>query len=326
MQWSMGRNCGMRPARRLLLLTAVAACGSLVLSAPAFAQGGLGSITNAGVPQTGTSLDKAVDDNLEAAAPILDSASPALDAGGPVVEAADPVVQKTATPVLQVAAPVLDTAAPVLETTTPVVQAAATVAAPVTQPVSDVTASALGTVDELMRVTKQAGAPTVGPAQDNATPAPADTTSVRAVRTNPEVSSGGEASVDTELGGSRNIAPVTPSRGPDVTRHAASSATQSQSLAPTTWASDSWTPVPGASDSHPATSAKAPRVPSRHGPSVPATPSSISAGSFGGGALLVFAALAVLLLLAAPGMSRRLRLVLALPPLPVALSPLERPG
>jgi hypothetical protein len=329
MQWSMGVNCGTRSARRLLLLTAVAALGSLTLSAPAFAQGGLGSITSAVLPKTGTSLDKAVDDNLEAAAPILDTASPVIDAAAPVVEtaapvvqAADPVVQKTATPVLRSAAPVLDAAAPVLETTAPVVQAASTAVAPVTQPVSDVTASALGTVDEVV----QAAPPAVGSAQDDATPPSPNTISAGGVQM-PEVSSEGEASADTRLlGGSRNNVPATLWRLRDLTRRAGSSAPHWQSSPPTTWASDPWSPVLDASDSRPAMSARAPGAPSRHGPSVPATPSSISAGSFGGGALLVLAALAALLLLAAPGMSRRLRLMLAFPPLPVALSPLERPG
>jgi hypothetical protein len=319
MQWSMGASCGKRSARRLLLLIAVAAFGSLILAAPAFAQGGLASLANTVLPETGSSLDNAVDDDLAAAAPILDTATPVadaaapvLDAAAPVVEAADPVVQKTTAPVLQTAAPVLDGVAPVLETTTSVVQAATTVTAPVTQPVSDLTASTLETVDE------------VAQAPDVASTGP-DSTAVEAARTaNGDVG----AAVDTDRAGSSRGygASAAAPRGRDHGRNVGNSATYSQSSQLTIPAVDPWSPAPAASASRPAASAKAPGAPSPHGPSVPAPPSSISAGSFGGGALFGLAALGALLLLAAPGMSRRLRLMLALPPLPVALSPLERPG
>jgi len=318
MQWSMGASYGKRSARRLLLLIAVAAFGSLILSAPAFAHGGLASLTSAVLPENGSSVDKAVDDNLAAAAPILDTATPVadaaapvLDAAAPVVEAADPVVQKTTAPVLQTAAPVLDGVAPALETTTPVVRAVATVTDSVTRAVSDLTASTLETVDE------------VAPPPDASTGS--GSTMVEAARV---VNGDVGAAVDTNQAPSsqRYGASAAAPRGRDHGRNVGNSATYSQSSQLTIPAVDPWSPAPAASASRPAASAKAPGAPSPHGPSVPAPPSSISAGSFGGGALFGLAALGALLLLAAPGMSRRLRLMLAFPPLPVALSPLERPG
>jgi hypothetical protein len=327
MQWSMGASCGKRSARRLLLLTAVAAVGSLALSAPAFAQGGLGSLTNAVLPETGTSLDTVVDDNLQAAAPVLDTASPAvdaaapvLDAAAPVAQAADPVVHKTTAPVLQAAAPVLDTAAPLLETT-------ASVAIPVTQPVSDLTASTLETVNE---VVPTADAPAAGtaPAHGETVPTASESTVVRATQTltTGDGIAGPPVAAD-RASSSRSTGALAPSsRGRDFGRHVGSSTAHPQSPSFTTAAIGPWSPKADAAGGRPRTSAKAPGTPSRHGPGIPTPPSSISAGSFGGGALLVLAALAALLLLAAPGMSRRLRLMLALPPLPVALLPLERPG
>ena len=329
----MGACCGKRTARRLLRLTAAAVLGSLVFSASAFAQGGLGSITNAVLPETGTSLDKAVDDNLEAPTPVLDTASPAVDAATPVLETADPVVdaaapvvQNTATPVLQAAAPVLEAAAPVLETTAPVVQAAATVAAPLTQPVSDVTAS---TLDTATAVVQTAGLPAAvsGPVSGDAAPTAPESTAVDAAASVavPNGTVDSPADRDRAASSRSNSGAATPQRGGDVRRNAGAAGTGSQSLLATS-VDNPWSQTPDASKSRPAPSAKELGSPSRHGPSLPATPSSISAGSFGGGALLVLAVLGALFLLAAPGMGRRLRLMLALPPLPVALSPLERPG
>jgi hypothetical protein len=299
MQWSMGASCGKTSARRLLLLTAVAAFGSLALSAPAFAQGGLGSITNAALPKTGTSLDQAVDDNLQAAAPVLDTASPVVDAAAPVLDAAAPFVQ-----------------------------AAATVTTPVTQPVSDVRASTLETVNEVVQTVEPPVAGTV-PAHGEKVAAASDSTAVRATQsvTTGNGGTAGPSGAAEQAGSLRsNGVPAAASRGRDFGRHGGSSATHPQSPSFTTAATGSWSPKPETAGDRPRTSAKAPGTPSRHGPSVPTPPSSVSAGSFGGGALLVLAALAALLLLAAPGMSRRLRLMLALPPLPVALLPLERPG
>jgi cell wall-associated NlpC family hydrolase len=334
----MSANCGMRRARRLLLLTALTALGSLVLSAPAFAEGGLTSIVGGALPETGTSLDQAVDDNLEAAAPILDTASPVvdtaspvLDAATPVVEATKPVVQETTAPVLQAAAPVLDAAAPVLETTAPVLETTSTLTAPVLDTTSTLTAPVLETTSTLTApVTEsisEATAPTFGAGSTADSEGGAGTT--------PEMAPGLSSDVDTAVAteqavgatGSSTLAASSSRRGlpQRIGRHS----TDPRPSPLGTPSFDTWSSAVATareSGGRPEMSAKAPGTPNRHWPSVPSAPSSVAAGLFGGGGLLVLGALAAILLLTAPGMGRRLRLVLVSPPLSVALPSLERPG
>jgi hypothetical protein len=329
----MSANCGMRRARHLLLLTVLTALGSLAVSPPAFAEGGLTSIVGGALPETGTSLDKAVDDNLEAAAPILDTASPVvdtaspvLDAAAPVVEATKPAVQETAAPVLEAATPVLDTAAPVLDSTAPVLETASTLTAPVTEPISKTTASILGTVDEVLPTTTQPSGAGTAPAQGAGSNANSETGAGTAAAL-----ASGMNDVDTAVateqsdGATGSSTPAASSARRDIPQRIGNLSTDPRSPATL----DLWSSADasaGESGGRPEMSAKAPGTPNRHGPSAPPAPSSVAAGLFGVGALLVLGALAAILLLAAPGMSRRLRLVLVSPSLSVALPSLERPG
>jgi hypothetical protein len=260
-------------------------------------------VTQAAAPvvaQVAMPVTKAAEPVLEQTAPVLESVQPLVDAAAPVLAAAQPLVEPLASPVVDAAAPLMDATAPAIETTAPLL---------------DATTPAL-----------RASAST----QHDATPEP------------------GAASTGTPTSSEGVVLEPVPS-GPDIpalltsppadTRAAAPPGrleVPGQSLRDSAWAagtrgpSDRWQTTFTAHRDGRATHtarAGAPRTPSPTGPGGPlGFLAAVSAAFASSGALIFFAALAAIILVAAPGLGRRLRPAMAPWPLPIPLPSLERPG
>lgn len=265
----------------------------------------------------------------QAAAPVTQAATPAVaQVTAPVAQAVNPVVQQVAGPALTavqpVVQPVLQAPAPVLTSIEPVLEAAEPLTAPLleaTAPLLEATGPALEATAPLLETASQArmssspatvpssasGAATVGDAAAQSTstsvPGTAPPTLLAAIDS-PRPS----ASRDTE-------AVVTgPSHG---------------AIAAIEWSSP-WPPsdvAPRDGRTRHTATAGSSRMPKPTGPSGPlGFLASVSAAPGSGALLVFFAALAAIILVAAPGLGRRLRPDMAPWPLPITLASLERPG
>jgi hypothetical protein len=210
-----------------------------------------------------------------------------------VLQTATQIIAPLVTTVEQLAAPVLTTAGQVVA---PIASAAENVIAPV---------ATSGTASQLIAGVEQDVAPAiVAPALASSEPlTPGTTTEANGVQ--PTI---------------RMTEAIVPKRG--------SSAISTMPATPVT---DSFASLPSASQVAP-NAREATASPSRESqPFGPARPhgfpaSAGTAGAGGGSTAPLFAALAAILLLAAPGLGRRLRLRLAPRPLPILATSLERPG
>lgn len=330
-----------RSARRLLAVLAAVSAGSLFLSSPALAQS-IGALTGptstseaapaSPVQAAGAVVQQAAPAVEQVTAPVAQAAAPLQQVTAPAAEAAAPVAQQTAPVVHQATAPVTESVAPVVEqATAPVTEAAAPVVSQVAEPVAQAIAPV---VQVATSVTAPLASKTVGPLS----PVRGGTTKAKTVDeivgllttavTEGRSPAGGQPIADqsktpassTHLGPTRSARATVAGRGAE----ARYSASFREALVVTP-------SLPGNSqvtaDSNRGPSATAPRKPRLPGlPRGPAGPGSSAAPIQGGSAPIFVAALVAALLLAAPGLSRRLRLNLASWPLPIALPSLERPG
>jgi hypothetical protein len=302
-----------RSARRLGGMLAVVSAISLFSSAPALAQS-LGSITQAAAPaveQATAPVTQAAAPVTQAAAPVTQAAAPVAQAAAPVVQAAAPVLQQATAPVAETVAPAVQAAAPVLASAAPVVKSAtastgALASTKVVAPAAPVLAGTTKTLDE---TTRPLTAPSSDPQEPAGTPSAVDQPPVSGSSTSAGLPPSNKAEVVQPRRERRQVASL--GNAPPVVN----------------------APLPGdaptASSTGPnrGTNATPPRKPWLPGlPDGPAGPVFSAAPLPGGSASIFVAALVAALLLAAPGLSRRLRLDTAPWPLPIALPSLERPG
>jgi hypothetical protein len=358
----MDASCGIRRfARRLLVASVAAATLSLVWSSSAFAQLGsltgpadstLGTVTNTVSQSVAPVVQTAPTPVSQTAAPPAQTATPAVQTVSapvaqtiaPVVQAASPVVQTVTTPVARVTAPVAETvapvvqsvAAPVVQAATPIMQAAAPLLDSTAPLVGSLADGVLEVVPPLLAGNGQALVgiePIAGSREPSSPPTSSSETSTSASA----VSTGdtsipvvAESPATTYAADARAGIGLWLGAGPlarsAVLRLEGRSA-WSRAL-PMMHAPPGFTGSAGTSDADARKGARA-TFPSAPGPTSPNSPagfSSIAAAFSGGGASIFVAALVAALLLAVPGLSRRLRLELAPWPLPLPLSSLERPG
>ena len=265
----------------------------------------------------------------QAAAPVTQAAAPAVaQVTAPVAQAVNPVVQQVAGPALTavqpVVQPVLQATAPVLTSIEPVLEAAEPLTAPLleaTAPLLEATGPALEVTAPLLETATQARmspsstvVPPPGLGAASAGDAAAQSTSTSVSETVPPTLL--VATDPPRPSASRDAGAVTtgPSRG----------ATASIESSPP-WASAEMAPRDGRTG-HTATAGPS-RLPK---PTAPSRPlgflTSVSAAPGSGALLVFFAALAAIILVAAPGLGRRLRPDMAPWPLPITLASLERPG
>ena len=303
----MGANWGIRRSTRRLVLAAVVGCTvSMLFSAPALAQ-------TVGVTQTTAPVvQQAAAPLTQAAAPVVQTAAPVVPTVAPVVQTAAPVVQQAAAPVVQTAAPVVQYAAgPALGAAAPLLRPAGQVTDTVGDPVRKVSPAlnaAHGSLDPAATV---AGSTEATVAGEEATAAGGSNDEVVV----PTAALGERDAVTGRARSARDIGHRPPrvlsiSTIPRVPVHAEGSSSD-----PTSAAGSRTTAV----------------SPRRSAPDVPSGPffglfAAMAAALASGASLILVAALAAALVLAAPGLGRRLRPTLAPWPLPTALPSLERPG
>ena len=317
----MGANWGIRRSTRRLVLAAVVGCAvSMLFSAPALAQTvGVTQTTAPVVQQAAAPLTQAAAPVVQTAAPVGPTVAPVLQTGttvvstvAPVVQTAAPVVQQAAAPVVQTAAPVVQYAAgPALGAAAPLLRPAGQVTDSVGDPVRKVSPAlnaAHGSLDPAATV---AGSTEATVAGEEATAAGGSNDEVVV----PTAALGERDAVTGRARSARDIGHRPPrvlsiSTIPRVPVHAEGSSSD-----PTSAAGSRTTAV----------------SPRRSAPEVPSGPffglfAAMAAALASGASLILVAALAAALVLAAPGLGRRLRLTLAPWPLPTALPSLERPG
>ena len=335
----MGRSSASgRAARRLLAVTLTVSALWLLWSSPAFAQslislpaGGDGA---AGDTTTGV---------LQAAAPVVQAvASTAEQATTPVTQTTTPVVQQTVSPVAASTAPTVHGAT---QAAAPLVETATRVVAPVVQAAAPVVQEAITPVLEAATPLVQATAPILDPLLESAGPV-LDATSpvISATATGTVSTSAGSGAAPTTTGSSsHDAAPLTtsdatPVEAPASALHSAGAADRRRGTRPDHQVAHPVTPfVAGITGAYTPLSADSPRssskgtratAPPSRWPGLPDSPTTpgLAATAVSGGASFFVAALAVALLVTAPGLSRRLRLRLAPRPLSIPLPSLERPG
>ncbi|MGH3128909.1 MAG: hypothetical protein ACRDPX_13395 [Gaiellaceae bacterium] len=279
-------------------------------------------------PVAATTAETAAPVVAQVAAPITQAAAPVVaQVTAPVAQVVDPVVQQAAGPMLTAVQPIVQTAAPVLAAAQPVLEAAEPLTAPLlaaTAPLLDTAGAVLEATAPLLETTTEAQASSSSPAtaptsasgasnapSENAAAQPTSTSAAGTVTPALVVAADGARPPASREGGAVATGP----------RREATAAIEPSSL---------WPQAYGATRAdRKAHTAKAgsSRTPAPTGPSGPfGFLTSVSAAPGSGALLVFFAALAAIILVAAPGLGRRLRPDMAPWPLPITLASLERPG
>ena len=361
----MDGNCGIRRRHTRIAVGALAALATFFAAEPALGQLPLGSQQNGAAPTSGIvgNVTQALPTGqvVEQVAPIVQEASkpaavtqplaqataPVAQTAGSVASPAAPVVAQAVAPVAQAAAPVTQAAAPaVAQVTAPVAQAVNPVVQPVAGPVLTSIEPVLEAAEPLTAPLLEATAPLLeaaGPALEATAPLPETATQARmssSPATVPSPASGaasvGDAAAQSTSTSVPGTAPPTPLAASDSPRPSASRDTEADvtgrshgAIAAIEWSSP-WPPpdvAPRDGRTRHTATAGSSRMPKPTGPSGPlGFLTSVSAAPGSGALLVFFAALAAIILVAAPGLGRRLRPDMAPWPLPITLASLERPG
>jgi hypothetical protein len=330
----MGGTCGIRRVQRRFFVATVVLFAGLFASEPALAQLPLGSSPTAAAPTGGSPVGTVT--QVVPTGQVAEQVAPIVgEAAKPVAAVTQPVAQATA-PVAQVATPGPKAAEPVLAQTAPVLESVQPLVEPLASPVVEAAAPLLGATAPVMETT--------APPLDATTPARRASAPTRHGATSePGAASSGTPTssegVVSEAAPTGADIPTLLTSPPSDTRAAAPPErleVHGRSLRDSTWAagdrgpSDGWqTTFTAYRDGRGTHTAKAgtPRAPSPTEPGgLLGFLAAVSAAFASSGALLFFAALAAIILVAAPGLGRRLRPPLAPWPLPIPLPSLERPG
>ena len=278
-------------------------------------------------------------------APVAQTVAPVVNTvTAPVVQTVAPVVNTVTAPLAPVTTPLVQAVGPVVQSAAPLLETAAPVVSPLTEGLAGDSAPLLGGSDDdpLGLGSLLAGVTSPGSVGSSlVTSAPLAAPSVVRVATVDGTPSGTTISpgasprapvVATDAIESTGTASWQPRAADRLSRGAAD---RQRGIAtplelsvplPQAWPGFASGTVTSGPDAPKGTNAR-PHSPAGPGtPSGPSVPSSAAAVFSGSGASIFVAALVAALLLAVPGLSRRLRLELAPWPLPIALPSLERPG
>jgi hypothetical protein len=267
--------------------------------------------------------------------PVAQATAPVVQTAAPVVNAVTAPVAQVTAPIVQAAAPLLEAAAPVTEVATPILEAAAPVleaSSPLTDSRTagdledglpllagdDRTPAGVGSLLAVNSPVPSAGSPASSPgASSSSAPLATATAEGAPIAPGSNTPGGGVTSTGEDLSMPLRL-------GADhIPRGTARPPFQQSALLTSPGVTRG---APSGDDAAKGTKARAPSEPSPSTPSGPSVPSSAAALFSGSGASIFVAALVAALLLAVPGLSRRLRLELAPWPLPIPLPSLERPG
>jgi hypothetical protein len=278
---------------------------------------------------------------VQTVAPVVSTVSaPVAEVTAPVVQTAAAVVNAVTEPLAPVTAPLVQAVAPVVQAAAPILETAAPVVDPLTEGLAGGSAPLLGGNDDELLGPGSLLAVVTSPESLGGSPvmpAPLAAASVVPVSTAGDTPSSSDASPQApvvaagaiESGGTASWRPRTAdrfTRGHADRQRGVATPIELPAALPHTWPGSTSGTVMSGPDASKGTKARPLSPPGPSTPSVPSVPSSAAAVFSGSGASIFVAALVAALLLAVPGLSRRLRLELAPWPLPIALPSLERPG